>query len=118
MTAARRGRNRITARALDRVATAVAADELGVQPKTVSVDTSDDAGMLELVVSSPIRVAPLSRVQRDPAIVERTGGTLLERAGRAQDGIRSRVAELTGSGVSRVTVRLTGVTVVEEKRVG
>jgi hypothetical protein len=118
VTDARRGRNRITARALDRVATAVAADELGVRPKTVSVATSDDAGMLELVVSSPVRIPSLTRVSRDPAVVERTGGTLLERAGRAQDGIRGRVTELTGSGVSRVTVRLTGVSIVEEKRVG
>ena len=118
MTTARRGRNRITARALDRVATAVAADELGVQPKSVSVDASDDAGMLQLAVSSPIRIASLTRVQRDPAVVERTGGSLLERAARAQDGIRARVTELTGSGVSRVMVRLTGVTIVEEKRVG
>lgn len=112
-----RGRTRVTARAIDRVATAVAADELGVAARSVSVAVSDDSGLLELVVDSPLRVPALSRVRDDPEAVKLGGGTVLERAARAQDGIRGRVSELTGSRVSRVTVRLTGVSITPERRV-
>jgi hypothetical protein len=112
-----RGRTRVTARAIDRVATAVAADELGVAPRSVSVAVSDDRGLLELVIDSPLRVPSLSRVRDDPETVTLGGGTVLDRAARAQNGIRSRVAELTGSRVSRVTVRLTGVSITPERRV-
>lgn len=112
-----RGRTRVTARAIDRVATAVAAEELGVAPRSVSVAVSDDKGLLELVVDSPLRVPSLSRVRDDPEAVAFGGGTVLERAARAQDGIRGRVSELTGSRVSRVTIRLTGVSITPERRV-
>lgn len=111
------GRTRITAKALNRLVAAVAADALGVAAGAVSVDLADTAGQLAVTVRSPLRVVALSRVQDDRGIVARTGGTLLERAAAAQQQIRSRAATLSGSKISTVTVRLTGVDVQPERRV-
>jgi hypothetical protein len=111
------GRTRITARALNRLVAAVAAEALGVSARAVSVDLTDSAGKLAVTVRSPLRVASLARVQDDRALVERTGGTLLERAAAAQQQIRARASALSGSSIDTVTVRLTGVDIQEGKRV-
>lgn len=113
---ATQGRTRVTSKALNRVIGAVAADALGVDAKSVSIDLADTEGRLAVIVRSPLRVVSLTRVQDDAAIVARTGGSLLERAAAAQQLILSRSADLTGSAISTVTVRLTGVDVQPERR--
>ncbi|RFA23348.1 hypothetical protein [Subtercola boreus] len=111
------GRTRVTAKALNRVIAAVAAEALGVDASSVSIDLADSAGALTVTVRSPLRVVSLGRVQDDRGIVARTGGTLLERAAVAQTEIRRRASDLSGSNISTVTVRLTGIDVQSEKRV-
>jgi hypothetical protein len=111
------GRTRVTAKALNRLVAAVAAEALGVPARVVSVDLTDSAGKLAVTVRSPLRVVSLTRVQDDRSLVARTGGTLLERAAAAQQQIRSRAAELSGSAISNVTVRLTGIDIQQERRV-
>lgn len=112
-----RGRTRIVPRALRQVVSAVTAESLGISPHQVGVELGDDHGMLAITISTPIRVAALQRVTREPAVITRTGGTILARSARAQTEIRSRVGELTGADIGRVTVRLTGVDITPERRV-
>ncbi|TFC94110.1 hypothetical protein E3O65_07210 [Cryobacterium breve] len=116
-TAPNRGRTTVSPRALNRLVCAVAADALGVSPTTVGAELTDDLGKLALTVSAPIRIASLTRVQGDPSIVSRTGGTIVARAEQARQHIQHRVGELTGSTLSRVTVRLTGADIQPEGRV-
>lgn len=111
------GRTKIAPRALDRVVSAVSANLLGVDSKKVSVELDDDDGNLSLTVSAPIRVPSLLRIESEPGIVDRQGVSLLERAKRAQEEIRTRVHQLTGHQVARVIVKITGVDVREERRV-
>ncbi|ROQ30969.1 hypothetical protein EDF46_3481 [Frondihabitans sp. PhB188] len=111
------GRTKIAPRALDRVVSAVTADALGVNSKTVSVDLNDDGGNLSLTVSAPIRVPSLLRIENEPGVVDRQGGPLLARAKTAQEQIRTRVQQLTGNQVARVIVKITGVDIQEEGRV-
>lgn len=113
----RRGRTRITTRALSRVVSAVTADTLHVQADHVAVTLADDKGQLVLTVSTPINIVALPRVTKDPSVVIRTGGTILHRAHAAQQQIRARVSELTGSRIDRVSVHLTAADIQPEKRV-
>ncbi|RFA12197.1 hypothetical protein B7R22_17370 [Subtercola boreus] len=110
------GHTRITARALNHLIAAVAAEALGVAARSVSIDLADEAGKLTVTVRSPLRVVSLPHVTREPGIVARTGGTLLDRATAAQQQIRSRAAALSGSDISAVTVRLTGIDIQPERR--
>ncbi|MET4702821.1 hypothetical protein [Frigoribacterium sp. UYMn621] len=112
-----RGRTSVSARALGRVASAVSASALGVDAATVGVDLSDERGELVLTVRSAIRSVSLDRVTTDPGVVARTGGSILERASRAQGQIRSRVNDLTGYRVARVVVRLQSADIRQEDRV-
>lgn len=112
-----RGRNRIAARALNRVVAAVTADALDVDAARVGVDIADEKGLLVLTVSTPIRVVSLNRVQAGSDVVARTGGSVVDRAATAQETIRDRVRALTGSAVARVVVRLTAADIREEDRV-
>ncbi|MCS5720172.1 hypothetical protein N1027_18730 [Herbiconiux sp. CPCC 205763] len=110
-----RGRNRVTSKALNRVVAAVTADALGVQVNRVGVHLADERGLLALTVTAPIRVVSLAR--RRSGLLDRTGGSIVERAARAQETIRDRVNELTGSAIGRVTVRLTAADIQPEERV-
>ena len=112
-----RGRTTVSTRALNRLVCAVAADELGVNPSTVGAEITDDLGKLALTVSAPIRIVSLTQVHRDPSVVRRMGGTIVDRAERARQHIQHRVGELTGSALSKVTVRLTGADIQPESRV-
>ena len=114
---ATRGRTRIVPRALRQIVGVVTAESLGVKPNEVSVELGDDHGMLALTISTSIRVVSLQRVTREPALIARTGGTILARSATSQTEIRRRVGELTGADIGRVTVRLTGVDVTPERRV-
>lgn len=111
------GRTRIAPRALDRLASAVTADAFGSDPKKTSVELTDDGGSLSLTVECPVRVPSLDRVAADDTLVDKTGGTVLDRAAAAQKVIQSRVSELTGYQISRVSIRLTGVDLTPERRV-
>ncbi|WP_174774761.1 hypothetical protein [Cryobacterium sp. HLT2-28] len=102
---------------MNRLVCAVAADELGVNPSTVGAEITDDLGKLALTVSAPIRIVSLTQVHRDPSVVRRMGGTIVDRAERARQHIQHRVGELTGSTLSKVTVRLTGADIQPESRV-
>ncbi len=108
---------RIASRALTRVAERVAAEEFGVGVSVVSADLTDDAGSLALGIRAGIRVPTLARVRSDEMVVDRSGGTVLDRAGEARERIRGRVGELTGYRIGRVDVRLTKIDVRPEERV-
>ena len=111
------GRTRITPRALDRVVSTVTAEELGVTAAQVSVDLDDDGGALTLTVRAPIHVISLERSMADPGAVARAGGSVISRAARAQENIRTRIQSLTGSQVGRVQLRLTRAEIKQERRV-
>ena len=115
--AAQRGRTRITSKALNRVVSAVTADALGVDSNHVGVDLADRDGLLALTVTTPIRVVSLDRIQSDSSVVNRSGGSILDRAARAQGDIRERVTTLTGSQIARVIVKVSGVSIQPEERV-
>jgi hypothetical protein len=105
-----RGRNRVSERALRRVASAITADAMGVSPREVTVVLADDKGLLGVSAQTPIRVRPLG-ARQEPA------GSVLTRATTAQATIRERMLELTGSEVGRVSIRLTSTTTSERERV-
>ncbi|MFT2815443.1 hypothetical protein [Leifsonia sp. A12D58] len=115
--AAQRGRTRITSKALKSVVSAVTAEALGVDANHVGVDLTDHSGALAVTVTTPIRVVSLDRVQSDPTAVKRAGGSIVDRTSRAQETIRDRVSNLTGSTIGRVTVRISGVNIQPEERV-
>ncbi|GAB2452595.1 hypothetical protein HD599_002640 [Conyzicola lurida] len=100
------GRNRVSAKALSRVVSAITADSLGVAAKDVAVDLADDNGLLGVKASTPIRVRPLGRDQR----------SVLDRAADTQNVIRDRMLDLTGSSVGSVSVRLTAARTSTEGR--
>jgi uncharacterized alkaline shock family protein YloU len=111
------GRTRITAKALEHVAVNIAAESLGVPAGRVKVQLADDRGDLALVVTSPLRAIPLSRVSADPESVRRSGGSVVERVSAATGAIAARVEQLSGSHVSRVSIRVSGLEIDQEGRV-
>lgn len=111
-----RGRTTVSARALGRVVSAVAADTFGVTARAVRVDLSDRNGLLALRIRTPIRVASLDQVKKTPAVVEASGGTLIQQTIDAQTIIRERVTALSGAQIAHVTVHLTGIITQEERR--
>ena len=100
------GRNRVSAKALSRVVSAITADAMGVAAKDVAVDLADDNGLLGVRASTPIRVRPLGRSQE----------SVLDRAADTQSVIRDRMLALTGSSVGSVSVRLTAAKTSTEGR--
>ncbi|HXH34771.1 MAG TPA: hypothetical protein VNJ54_10205 [Plantibacter sp.] len=111
------GRTRIAAKALEHVAVAIAAETLGVPAGRVSVQLVDDRGALALVVTSPIRAVPLARVTAAPDALVRSGGTILDRASAATATIGTKLEQLSGSRVSRVSIRVSGLEIAQEGRV-
>ncbi|MBG6213218.1 MAG: hypothetical protein LH475_01875 [Cryobacterium sp.] len=103
--------------ALRQIVSIVTAESLGVNPHQVAVELGDDHGILAFTIRSSIRVVSLRCVTREPAVIARTGGTILARAQSSQAEIRRRVGELTGANIGRITVRLTAVDVTPERRV-
>ncbi|HUG51299.1 MAG TPA: hypothetical protein VLZ78_09920 [Terrimesophilobacter sp.] len=112
-----RGRTTVSSRALERVVSAVTADTFGVTARAVHVNLTDRNGLLAIQIRTPIWVASIDRVKRDSAVVEASGGTLIQRTIDAQTTIRARVTELSGAQIAHVTVQLTGITTMEEGRV-
>ena len=111
------GRTVVSARAIEKIVRAVTAHEFGVDVKSVAADLNDEAGRLDLAVRTPIRVVSIRRAQDDPRSIERSGGSVLARAGRSEQAIVDQVGTLTGSTVSRLAVRLTGAEIKQERRV-
>lgn len=110
------GHTRISTQALSSTAAAAAAEFFHVPAQQIRVSWSDDRGLLALALSLPVPIPPLQSVARDPGRAH-AGGTVLERARAAKPVLLRRVTELTGSIVSRVDIRITGVRVEEGARV-
>jgi hypothetical protein len=111
-----RGRNRISAPALRSVASAITAEAMGVSFARVGIELADSNGSLEVTASTAITVISLTATGRQAERADRTG-SVLERAGGAQHAIRDRLAELTGSRIGRVNLRLTQPHIENEERV-
>lgn len=100
----------VTPRALERVARGVAADQLGVTSSQVSVRLSDANGSLGVSVSAPLRSAPLGSASEDaPGIVTRSQ--------QARAAIARDITHITGSQVGSVALKVTGIEIVEGRRV-
>jgi hypothetical protein len=111
------GHNRISTQALTSLARAAAAEALGVEAQDVRADWSDDDGLLALSLVTPIAVPPLSAVLRDPGRVAGFGGSIWDRSVAAKAAILRRVTELSGAGLSRVDIRISGASTSEGRRV-
>ena len=101
------GRTSVTPRALERLATGVAASHLGVDSSRVAVRLSDAAGSLAVAVSAPLRTAPVG--------VDAPG--LVTRSEQARALIARDITSISGSQVGSVALRVTGVEIVEMRRV-
>jgi hypothetical protein len=103
------GRDSISARALQRVVAAVAAEELDVRPKEVSVQLADDRGLLAVTITSPLRLSALG---------SNTGQVgVLTRGTSARDSIRSRTRDIAGTEVRTVALRISRAAIRSESRV-
>ncbi|MBF4994725.1 hypothetical protein ITX31_11465 [Arthrobacter gandavensis] len=111
------GHNRISTQALTSTAQAVAAEHFGVAASAVRVTWSDDQGLLALSLALPVTMPPLGAVATDPGLVARTGGSVWDRARAAKPVLLERITYLTGSILSLVDIRVTGIRVQEGSRV-
>jgi CO/xanthine dehydrogenase Mo-binding subunit len=105
---ARAGLNRVSTQALTSLAQAAAAAELGIRPSDVRADWSDDAGLLALRIVAPIAIPDLA----DPAAPQSLalwGGSVWERCAAAKGRILDSVAQLSGTALSRVDLRISGM---------
>ncbi|MCQ2000316.1 hypothetical protein N2K95_00800 [Arthrobacter zhaoxinii] len=109
------GHNRISTQALTSTAKAAASEYFGVPAAQVRVQWTDDHGLLALSVSLPIALPPLQALTE--AMLHRAGGSVWDRAHAAKPVLLERVAELTGSRLSRVDIRITGALPAEGRRV-
>lgn len=111
------GHNRISTQALTSLAKAAAAEALGVEAHDVRADWSDDGGLLALSLVSPIRIPPLAAVLRDRGAVPAFGGSIWDRTVAAKARILTTVTDLSGAGLSRVDIRISGVKPIAGGRV-
>jgi hypothetical protein len=107
------GHNRITTQALISTAQAAAAEQLGVPAAQVRAGFVDDGGLLALELSLPVPIPPLARVAADPGVLAPFEGSVLDRVRRAKGGILETVAFLSGAQLSRVDIRVTGITLAQ-----
>ncbi|GAA3291916.1 hypothetical protein ACFFON_00420 [Arthrobacter citreus] len=111
------GHNRISTQALTSTAKAAAAEFFDVPPSAIRVAWSDDQGMLAMSLSLPVSLPALNRIAADPGLIARSGGSVWDRAHAAKPFLKDKVTGLTGSLVSRVDIRVTGVQISEGSRV-
>lgn len=111
------GHNRISTQALTSVAKVAAAEVLAVSPGQVRVSWSDEAGALALSISSAIGAPSLMQIRQNPGQVAQSGGSILARATAAKALILAQVEHLTGSQLSGVDIRISGVLTRDEGRV-
>lgn len=110
------GHNRINTQALTSVAKVAAAQVLAVSPAQVRVGWHDEDGLLALSISSVISAPSLISISRDPARYLPEGG-ILARATAAKASIQAQVEHLSGSRLSRVDIRVSGILVRDDGRV-
>ena len=103
------GRVSVTPRALERVARGVAADQLGVDTSRVSVRLADAQGSLAVTVAAPLRSAPLGS--------SAGASGLITRSEEARANIARDITTISGAQVGSVALRVTGVEIVEGRRV-
>lgn len=103
------GHTRISTQALSSVAKIATAQILRATPAQVRVQWSDDSGALALSISSAMGAPSLHDVRLNPAQVPQSGGTVVARATAAKALILGEVERLTGSQLSRVDVRISGL---------
>ncbi|WP_411731920.1 hypothetical protein [Paeniglutamicibacter sp.] len=96
----RAGYTRVSAQALTGTARAVAAGIFGVDPGLVRAFLRDDSGYLALTIHLPL---PLTDLAGGPE------ATVLDRVRAWRGSIGEQFSALTGSLVSRVDVRVTGI---------
>ena len=98
----------ITEKAMRRLFSAIAADELGVPAGDVTARVTDARGRLDVQLTGPIRLAPLGSARTTTVL-------------GVAEAVRSRVARdgerLSGAGVQNVRVRVTGTHIQNERRV-
>ena len=99
----RRGRTTITARALTRVATGLAADAAGVTATSADVSLADREGTLAARVTVPATIGD--------------GRVLAEQGERIQNAFVSRMREVAGRHVAHVDIRFSGTRITRRKRV-
>ncbi|WP_309081367.1 hypothetical protein [Zhihengliuella sp.] len=93
------GHTRISTQALSGVAKAIASDLFQVPPGRINVVLDDDLGRLAIGINLPL-----------PLHAPGAGsGSVWDRAVRTRDEIRAGFTRLTGSEVSRIDVRVTGL---------
>ena len=92
------------------------AEVLAVAPGQVRVSWSDESGALALSVSSAIGAPSLGQIRRNAGAVARSGGSILARATAAKALILAQVEHLTGSQLSGVDVRISGVLTRDDGR--
>ena len=110
------GHNRISTQALTSVAKMAAAEVLAVAPGQVRVSWSDEAGALALSVSSAIGAPSLGQIRRNTEAVAQSGGSILARVTAAKALILAQVEHLTGSHLSGVDVRISGVLTRDDRQ--
>ena len=103
------GRNRVGAKALRAVATVVTAQVMGVSARDVSISLSDDNGLLGVSAVTAIALPALDSP-------ERQAPAALDRAATAQETIRDRMLELTGSSVGFVNLRVSNARIITQGR--
>ena len=103
------GHNRVSTQALTSTAQGVAGEVLGVSPTLIRASWRDDQGYLALSLALPIGIPSLTRVLQDPQLVAGFGGSIWERVHAAKGEILDRVTRISGSTLSRVDIRVTGI---------
>ena len=100
------GHTRISTQALTSSARIIASEVFDVQPGSIKVTLNDEFGALALRLSLPLPIAPLAYDRPEKLDASES---VMARARDARSTLRDRFVELTGSHVSRVDVRVTGV---------
>lgn len=109
------GHTQLTAKALNRLATAIAAEQLGVKGGSVRVGVTDSAGLLAVQVTGPIRLAPLGALEYRSSEQQHT--PLLERVEQIRAAVAERLTALTGRRVASVILECTSAEVAPARRV-
>jgi len=91
------GRTSIRSRALQRIATAAAAESADVPPQAVQARLGDAGGRLTVSIATPVSLGA------------GTSGTIVERAAAIADAVSSCLDSLAGRSVERVHVRVSGL---------
>lgn len=112
-----RGRTTVTPRALNSLVSALTADIFNVAARAVSVNLSDQDGLLALTIRTPVRVVALNTAGQSPRVPGTNGDTLVQLAANAQTMIRQQVTASTGAEVGHVTIWLSGIDTDEGSRV-